>query len=58
MAAWIAERACAIVGTRAATSYGEYVAGDFAAGLVERDVAAKGLDSGPKPEAAEEQEAA
>jgi large subunit ribosomal protein L17 len=26
--------------------------------LVERDVAAKGLDSGPKPEAAEEQEAA
>ncbi|BBY29321.1 DNA-processing protein DprA [Mycolicibacterium sediminis] len=35
----VAERACAIVGTRAATSYGEYVAGDFAAGLVERDVA-------------------
>ncbi len=26
--------------------------------LVDRDVAAKGLDSGPKPEAAEEQEAA
>jgi large subunit ribosomal protein L17 len=26
--------------------------------LVERDVAAKGLDSGPKPEAAEEEEAA
>ncbi|PQD98689.1 DNA-protecting protein DprA [Mycobacterium sp. EPG1] len=35
----IAERSAAIVGTRAATSYGEYVAADLAAGLVERDVA-------------------
>lgn len=35
----IAERAAAIVGTRAATGYGETVAADFAAGLAERDVA-------------------
>ncbi|MDD7813929.1 DNA-processing protein DprA [Mycobacterium sp. CSUR Q5927] len=35
----IAERATAIVGTRAATAYGELVAADLAAGLVERDVA-------------------
>lgn len=34
----MAERAAAIVGTRACTAYGEYVAADFAAGLVERDV--------------------
>lgn len=34
-----AERATAIVGTRAATAYGELVAADLAAGLVERDVA-------------------
>lgn len=35
----IAERATAIVGTRAATAYGELVAADLAAGLAERDVA-------------------
>jgi DNA processing protein len=35
----VADRAAAIVGTRAATNYGEYVAGDLAAGLVERYVA-------------------
>ncbi|ORW24477.1 DNA processing protein DprA [Mycolicibacter nonchromogenicus] len=35
----VAERATAIVGTRAATSYGELVAADLAAGLTERDVA-------------------
>jgi len=35
----VAERACAIVGTRAATAYGEHVAADLATGLVERDVA-------------------
>ncbi|BDX33129.1 putative DNA processing protein DprA [Mycobacterium antarcticum] len=35
----VAERGCAIVGTRAATSYGEYQAADLAAGLAERDVA-------------------
>jgi DNA processing protein len=34
-----AQRAAAIVGTRAATSYGEQVTGDLAAGLAERDVA-------------------
>lgn len=34
----ITERAAAIVGTRAASSYGEYVAGDLAGGLAERDV--------------------
>jgi DNA processing protein len=34
-----AERAAAVVGTRAATSYGEQVAADLAAGLAERDVA-------------------
>jgi DNA processing protein len=33
------ERAAAVVGTRAATAYGEHVAADLAAGLVERDVA-------------------
>ena len=35
----MAERAVAIVGTRASTAYGEHVAADLAAGLVERDVA-------------------
>lgn len=34
----VAERAAAIVGTRAATAYGEHVAGELAAGLAERDV--------------------
>ncbi len=34
-----AERAAAVVGTRAATTYGEQVAADLAAGLAERDVA-------------------
>jgi DNA processing protein len=34
-----AQRAAALVGTRAATAYGEHVASDLAAGLVERDVA-------------------
>lgn len=33
------ERAAAIVGTRAATAYGEHVAADLAAGLVDRDMA-------------------
>src|SRR5215211_6089897 len=35
----IAQRAAAIVGTRAATTYGEHVAAELAAGLCERDVA-------------------
>ncbi len=35
----VAARSAAVVGTRAATAYGEHVASDFAAGLVERDVA-------------------
>ncbi|OMC56662.1 DNA protecting protein DprA [Mycobacterium sp. IS-836] len=35
----VACRAAAVVGTRAATTYGEHVAADLAAGLVERDVA-------------------
>ena len=35
----VAERAASIVGTRAATAYGEYVAADLAAGLIQRDVA-------------------
>jgi DNA processing protein len=35
----VPERACAIVGTRAATAYGEHVTADLATGLVERDVA-------------------
>jgi DNA processing protein len=35
----IAERAAAIVGTRAATAYGEHVAADLAAGLAGRDAA-------------------
>ncbi|OSC42345.1 DNA-processing protein DprA [Mycobacterium decipiens] len=35
----VPHRAAAIVGTRAATSYGEHVAADLAAGLAERDVA-------------------
>lgn len=35
----VAERAAAIVGTRAATAYGEHVAADLAAGLAMRDVA-------------------
>jgi DNA processing protein len=34
-----AQRAAAVVGTRAATAYGEHMAADLAAGLVERDVA-------------------
>jgi len=34
-----AERSAAVVGTRAATAYGEHIAADLAAGLVERDVA-------------------
>ncbi len=35
----VAERSVALVGTRAATAYGEHVTGDLAVGLVERDVA-------------------
>ena len=35
----MAQRAAAVVGTRAATAYGEHVAADLAAGLAERDVA-------------------
>jgi DNA processing protein len=35
----IGERSAAIVGTRAASAYGEHVASDLAAGLVDRDVA-------------------
>ncbi|SPM27495.1 DNA-processing protein DprA [Mycobacterium terramassiliense] len=35
----VAHRAAALVGTRASTVYGEQVAADLAAGLVERDVA-------------------
>jgi DNA processing protein len=35
----VVHRAAAVVGTRAATAYGEHVAADLAAGLVERDVA-------------------
>jgi DNA processing protein len=35
----VAERSAALVGTRASTAYGEHMAGDLAAGLVERDVA-------------------
>jgi DNA processing protein len=35
----LAQRAAAVVGTRASTSYGERVAADLAAGLGERDVA-------------------
>lgn len=35
----VADRAAAIVGTRAATPYGEHVAADLAAGLAERDAA-------------------
>ncbi|WP_068186621.1 DNA-processing protein DprA [Mycobacterium sp. UM_CSW] len=35
----VAERAAAVVGTRASTVYGEQVTADLAAGLVERDVA-------------------
>lgn len=35
----VAHRAAAVVGTRAATAYGEQVAGDLVAGLVQRDVA-------------------
>ncbi|WP_061004261.1 DNA-processing protein DprA [Mycolicibacterium mucogenicum] len=35
----VAERAAAIVGTRACTSYGEHVAAEITAGLVERDAA-------------------
>jgi DNA processing protein len=35
----VAERSCALVGTRAATAYGEHVTADLAAGLAEREVA-------------------
>lgn len=35
----VVTRSTAIVGTRAATAYGEHMAGDFAAGLAEHDVA-------------------
>ena len=35
----VAQRAAAVVGTRASTAYGEHVAADLAAGLAERDVA-------------------
>lgn len=35
----VAERSVAIVGTRAASAYGEHVAAELATGLVERDVA-------------------
>jgi DNA processing protein len=35
----MAERSCALVGTRAATAYGEHVTADLAAGLAEREVA-------------------
>lgn len=35
----LAARGCALVGTRAATAYGEHVTAELAAGLVERDVA-------------------
>jgi len=35
----VEDRGCSIVGTRAATAYGEHVAADLAAGLAERDVA-------------------
>lgn len=35
----VAFRSAAVVGTRAATAYGEFVAADIAAGLAERDVA-------------------
>ncbi len=35
----VSERAAAIVGTRAATTYGEFATADLAAGLAERDVA-------------------
>jgi DNA processing protein len=35
----VADRAAAIVGTRASTAYGEHVAGDLAEGLAGRDVA-------------------
>ena len=35
----ITERAVAIVGTRAATAYGDHVAAELSAGLVERDIA-------------------
>jgi DNA processing protein len=35
----VAQRAAAVVGTRASTAYGEHVAGDLATGLAERDVA-------------------
>ncbi|OBF79214.1 DNA protecting protein DprA [Mycobacterium sp. 852002-51163_SCH5372311] len=35
----VAQRAAAVVGTRASTAYGEHVAAELAAGLAERDVA-------------------
>lgn len=35
----VAERAAAVVGTRASTAYGDHIAADFAAGLADQDVA-------------------
>lgn len=35
----VADRAAAVVGTRASTAYGDHIAADFAAGLAEHDVA-------------------
>lgn len=35
----VSDRAAAIVGTRASTAYGNHIAADFAAGLVDQDVA-------------------
>lgn len=35
----VAERGCSIVGTRAATAYGDYQAAELSAGLADRDVA-------------------
>jgi len=35
----VADRSCALVGTRASTTYGEHVTADLATGLAERDVA-------------------
>jgi len=35
----VADRAAAVVGTRASTAYGDHIAADFAAGLADRDVA-------------------
>lgn len=35
----VADRAAAVVGTRASTAYGDHIAADFAAGLADQDVA-------------------